>query len=64
MVILQLKLILLFPLQNLWFATYLVYYLALLDPYALEKGFTNFFQTFQIKILASPSLRLHFQAPQ
>jgi hypothetical protein len=51
------------PLQNLYFAIYLVYYLALLGPYALEKGFTDFLQIFP-KILTSPSLHLYFHAPQ
>jgi hypothetical protein len=34
------------PLQNLLFATYIVYYVALFAPYALEKGFTDFLQIF------------------
>jgi hypothetical protein len=41
----------------------LIYYLALLSPSALEKGFTDFLQIFP-KILASPSLHFHLHAPQ
>jgi hypothetical protein len=51
------------PLQNLYSATYLVCYLALFSPFALEKVFTDILQIFP-KFLASPSLHFHLQAPQ